>query len=246
MAVYTVRFFSKSLMRKTEVNVVIPSLAMHEAMQVTDPEYYQHSDDKYPLFLALSGFGDDNQAWLTNGNLQALCDKYRIAAACIGGEDKWYLNASPIDNWSNLLEQELPDFLYGQFAKLDRSRKPAICGVSMGGFGALWNGMSKPDHYSAIIAMSPATRPDGFLNDESRFASLKTLFLRTKGQLPYVSLSIGENDFIIQPTRELDDWLEENGIGIRYHIAPGHAHNWDFWRISIEDVLTDMKTRNII
>lgn len=246
MARYTVRFFSKSLMRKTEVHVVIPSLSMQTAMQVTDARYYQNDNEKFPLFLMLSGFGDDNESWLTQGNLQGLCDQYRIAAVSIGGEDKWYLNSSPIDNWHTLLEQELPDFLFGQFAKLDSSKKPIICGVSMGGFGALWNGLSNPEAYSGIIAMSPATRADGYMNDEEKFPSLKTLFLQSKGKLPYVSLSIGGNDFIVNPTRELDAWLEENQIGVRYRFVPGYPHSWDFWRIDIEDVLTEMKDRHII
>lgn len=246
MAVFTVRFFSKSLMRKTEVHVVIPSLALHTAMQVRDPEFYQNDTEKYPLFLMLSGFSDDNEAWLMSGNLQGLCDKYRIAAVSIGGEDKWYLDSTPIDNWHTLLEQELPDFLYGQFAKLDRSKKPVICGVSMGGFGALWNGLTSPERYSAVIAMSPAIRPDGYMNDESRFPSLKTLLLQHRDALPHIDLSIGDQDFIINPSREFDAWLEENQLGVRYHIVPGYAHSWDFWRVHIENVLADLKNRSII
>lgn len=246
MALYTVRFLSKCLMRKVEVKVVIPSLNLQAAMQQQDKAFYQHDTEKFPLFLMLSGFSDDNDSWVMNGGLQNLCDKYRIAAVSVGGEDKWYLDSSPIDSWHTLLEQELPDFLYGQFAKLDSSKKPIICGVSMGGYGALWNGMTNPDCYSAIIALSPATRPDGPLNDESRFASLKTLFSQTKGKLPYVNLCIGENDFIIAPSREFDRWLEENQIGVRYNIIPGYDHSWDFWRVQIEDVLADMKNRSII
>lgn len=233
-------------MRKTVVELVMPSLALHEAMRINDPEYYQKDTEKFPLFLMLSGFGEDKDSWLIQGNLMNLCEKYRIAAVSIGGEDKWYLDSTPIDNWHTLLEQELPDFLYGQFAKLDSSRKPIICGVSMGGFGALWNGMTNPQAYSGIISMSPATRADGYMNDESRFPSLKTLFLNTKGTLPYVALSIGENDFIIEPTRQLDAWLEENQIGIRYRFVPDYPHSWDFWREEIEYVLTDMKNRHII
>lgn len=246
MAVYTVRFFSKSLLRKTEVHVVIPSLVLHTAMRVQDPEYYQNDTEKYPLFLMLSGFSDDNQAWLMSGDLQGLCDKYRIAAVSVGGEDKWYLDSSPIDNWHTFLEQELPDFLYGQFAKLDRSKKPVICGVSMGGFGALWNGLTSPDRYSAIIALSPSTRPDGLFNDESRFPSLKTLLLQCKENMPYTHLAIGEQDFIIEPTREFDAWLAENQIGTRYHFVPGYPHSWDFWRVYMNDVLADMKSKNIM
>lgn len=246
MARYTIRFFSKCLMRKTEVHLVVPSLDMHSAMKESDEAFYQHDTEKYPLFLMLCGFGDDNEGWLTQGNLQSLCDKHRIAAVSIGGEDKWYLDSSPLESWHTLLEQELPDFLYGNFAKLDRSKKPVICGVSMGGFGALWNGLASPRRYSAIIALSPATRPDGDLNDEARFPSLKTLFLQSKGALPYVHLAVGDQDFILSPSRQLDEWLEENKIGVRYAFVPGYGHSWDFWRVHMDRVLSEMKNQGIV
>lgn len=246
MARFTLRFFCKNLMRKLEVNLVIPSLSMHEAMKVTEEAYYQNATEKFPLFLMLCGFGDDNESWLTQGNLQALCDKHRIAAASIGGEDKWYLDSNPLDNWHTLLEQELPDFLYGNFAKLDRTKKPVICGVSMGGFGALWNGLNSPQRYSGIVALSPATRPDGYWRDEEKFPSLKTLFLQARGRLPYIRLAIGDQDFITAPSHELDDWLAEEGFGVRYDFVPGYGHNWDFWRVYMDVILTDMKNQGIL
>ena len=246
MAKFEIRFFSKSLLRKTEVKLVVPSLALHTAMAVRDPRFYQNDAEKFPLCIMLSGFADDNDSWLASGGLQELCDKYRIAAVSVSGENKWYLDSSPIDNWHTFLEQELPDFLYGQFAKLDREKKPVLCGVSMGGFGALWNGLTGPEHYGAVVALSPALRPDGYLADEEKFPALKTLFAQTKETRPYTYLAIGEQDFIAAPSREFDGWLAENEIGTRYRFVPGYDHSWSFWRVQIEDAMAELKACRII
>ena len=116
MARFNLRFVSKSLLRKVEVNLVIPSLDLHGAIAEKNPRHYRDSDKKYPLIILLSGFGDDNEAWLLQTNISALCAEYGVAVALIGGENKWYLDQSPIDGWHTFIEDELPDFLYGNFS----------------------------------------------------------------------------------------------------------------------------------
>lgn len=245
MARMTVSFFSKSLLRKTEIMVIVPTLTLQEAMKVNGDDYYQSSTDKYPLFIMMAGFADEKEAWLTQGNIQNVCDKYKIAAVLLESENKWYLDCSPIDNWHTFVEKEIPDFVYGNFSRVDSSKRPVICGDSMGGFGALWNGLTSPDKYSAIISLSPALKPDGYLDSE-QFASLKDLFLKNKGNMPIVYLSVGDQDFIINASMEMDNWLKENEIGVRYEVVPGHGHNYDFWRVEFEKILADIKNRNII
>lgn len=245
MARYTIHFFSKSLLRKTEINVVIPSLSLSEAMKTQDPNVYQNSTEKFPLMICLSGFSEDSEAWLLNSNIMALCDKYRIAAVFVGGDNRWYLNSSPIDAYETFLKQELPDFIYGTFAKVDAGKKPILCGVSMGGYGALYNGTKNVDRFSAICAMSPATRPDPYI-DESKFGTLKEHFMNAKGKLPPVWLSVGANDFIVQPSREFDAWLTENKIGFNYQIKEGYDHSWNYWKDEIVNVLNFFKEKNII
>lgn len=245
MARYNIHFFSKSLLRKTEINLIVPSLRLAEAMKTKDPNVYQNGTEKFPLVICLSGFSEDSEAWLLNSNIMELCDKYRFAAVFVGGDNRWYLDSSPIDGYETFLKQELPDFIYGTFAKVDASKKPVIFGVSMGGYGALYNGTKNVDSYSAICAMSPATKPDAYL-DESKFGTLKEHFLAAKGKLPPVWLSVGGNDFIIQPSKDFDAWLTENEIGFNYKIKEGYDHNWNYWRGEIVNVLDFLKENKII
>ena len=245
MARFNLRFVSKSLIRKTEVNLVIPSLDLHGALNEKNVRYYRDSKEKYPLIILLSGFGDDNEAWLLQTDIFALCSEYKVAVALIGGENKWYLDQSPIDNWHNFIENELPDFLYGNFSALDESKLPIIGGVSMGGYGALHNGLKSPEKYSAIMALSPATKPDGII-DEKQHGTLEELFLKAKGKMPYTYISIGDKDFIYGASKSFDNWLTENSIGVNYRFIEGYAHTWDLWRKEIVEFLKELKNKKII
>lgn len=245
MARFNLRFLSGSLLRKTEVNLVIPSLDLHGAITEKNPRHYIESGDKYPLIILLSGFGDDNEAWLLQTNISALCSEFGVAVALIGGENKWYLDQSPVDGWHKFIENELPDFLYGNFSKLDRDKLPIIGGVSMGGYGALYNGLKSPEKYSAIMALSPATKPDAMI-DESAHGTLKELFLKAKGKIPFTYLSVGDKDFIYEASRQFDGWLTDNAIGVNYRYVAGYAHVWDLWRIEIVNFLQELKNKKII
>lgn len=245
MARFNLRFVSKSLLRKTEVNLVIPSLNLHGALSQPNPRFYREDREKFPLIILLSGFGDDNETWLVHTDILSLCDKYRVAVAFVAGENKWYLNASATDNWQEFVTNELPDFLYGNFSRLDGSKLPIIGGVSMGGYGALHSALCSPNSFSAVMALSPATKPDKFI-DESLHGTLKDLFLQTKGNLPPVYLSIGDKDFVYEASKELDEWLTANNVGVNYKFVPNYAHWWDLWKVEVENFLQLLQNNKII
>ena len=115
----------------------------------------------------------------------------------------------------------------------------------MGGYGALYNGLKSPERYSAIMALSPATKPDDMV-DEKRHGTLKELFLKAKGRLPYTYISVGDKDFIYGPSKEFDGWLTENSIGVNYRFVEGYAHTWDLWRIEIVNFIKELKNKKII
>ena len=95
------------------------------------------------------------------------------------------------------------------------------------------------DKYSACVALSPATKPD-FL-DESKFGYLRDHFLNAKGKELNVYLSIGEKDFIIEASKNLNQFLLDNEIGVSYKFIPEYAHTWDLWEKEIHEVFKYFK-----
>lgn len=234
MATYSIEFYPKSLARRIKVDVVIPSLDLRGCLGNKDDMYYQNLQKKYPLVIFLCGFGDSEKSWQTNTSVISLCEKKGVAACFVNGENNWYLNRGPISDYDAFLERDLPDFLYGNFRMLSKDMPRVICGVSMGGYGALYHYLKNPDTYLACVSLSPATKPD-FI-DETPYGTLRDLFLQNKERKMNIYLSVGENDFIIEASRKLDEFLKDNGIGCRYRYLKGCDHSWATWSEEIHHV----------
>lgn len=239
MATFNIDFYVKSLGRKTRLDLVIPSLNLQGCLKNNDENYYQNLNEKYPLMICLHGFGDNEKGWQNNSSIIKMCEENKIAACFINGENKWYLNMGPIDDFYSLIERDVIDFLYGNFNCLSKKMPLAIAGVSMGGYGALYHYLKNTDKYSACIALSPATKPDYI--DESKYGTLKELFIANKDKKLNVYLSIGMNDFIYQASKEFDNYLEENNIGVRYKFIEGCDHSWTTWAKEMPKVFTYLK-----
>ena len=235
MALLTVDFQTKSLARNTRMDVFIPTLNLGGCLRNTDVNYYQNNNETYPLIIFLHGFGANEKAWQINSQILKVCEENKIAACFINGENKWYLNLGPIDSYYSLLEEEIPDFLYGNFSCLSKEKPLVIAGVSMGGYGALYHYLKNVDKYAACVALSPAIRPDRL--DESEIGTLKDLFLDSKGKDLNVYLSVGECDFIIKESKEFNDFLVENDLGVEYKFIPNRDHSWSTWAEEIFEVM---------
>jgi len=237
----TIDFHTKSLARRTRMDVFIPSLNLGGCLRNQDPEYYQNHHETYPLIIFLHGFGDNEKAWQMNTQILKLCEDKKIAACFINGENKWYLNMGPIENYDALLEEEVTDFLYGNFRCLSKERPLVIAGVSMGGYGALYHYLKHPDKYAACVALSPAIRPDRL--DETRFGTLRELFLANKGKALNIYLSVGESDFIIGSSREFNEFLISNGLGVEYKFIPNKDHSWYTWAQEVFDAVEYLENK---
>ena len=244
MARYTVDFYSKSLLRRFKIQVIIPSLNLAGTMQNKNEEYYQNRKDKFPLMICLNGFGDNEDALLRYTHIDELCEKNNVAAVFINGENKFYLNQGPLDNYYDLVEKDVLDFLYGNFANLSKEKPLFILGVSMGGYGALYHYLNNVNKYSQCFALSPATKPDQF--DESRHGSLRDLFLKNKDRNLNCYISVGEKDFIINASKDLNQFLLDNKIDASYKFVPEHDHSWPLWREEMVEVFNHLKTKGLI
>lgn len=244
MAVFSFEFYPKSLARKKSCDLLIPSLNLHGALANQNDDYYCTCGETYPLMICLCGFGDNEKSWQQNTAILSLCEKYKVAACFVNGDNKWYLDMGPIDNYYDYLERDLPDFLYGNFSFLSKERPLMILGVSMGGYGALYHYLRNDEKYAACIALSPAVKPDYI--DESRYGTLRELALKGKDRPKHVYLSVGSEDFIIGASKEFDEDLHKIGAGFSYRFIPGADHSWATWRNEIFNVFEYLSEQGFI
>ena len=245
MARFLVEFQSKYLLRKTEVIVYIPTQNLQETIIRNDEHFYENAKDrKYPLMILLSGFGSSKTAWEQRSNVVDYAMKNNIALVLVGGENKWYLNMNPADNWEGFLNIELPDFIYGNFKSIDSSLPLYIAGCSMGGYGAFRNYLLNIDKYKACGVFSPATRADNNLEEMINAKGLKELILETKDKKKNVYLSIGTEDFVYKSSMEFDKFLMECDCGIRYKSVEGYDHSYNLWDKEIRCFIDYIKNLN--
>ena len=236
MTKFTIEFQSKYLLRKTEVLVYIPGQSLQETIKQSDKNQLEKSNKTYPLMILLPGFGSNKSAWVENTNVVELAQKYQVALALISGENKWYMNFSPIDNWEGFLNYELPDFLYGTFKELSSSNPRYLVGCSMGGYGALRNYLTHSELYKACAALSPATYADNNLEAMLKAKSLRELAIDAKDIKKNIYLSVGTEDFIAKASKEFDEFLKENNCGFGYSFIDGYDHSYRLWNEEIKKV----------
>ena len=129
-----------------------------------------------------------------------------------------------------------------------------MAGLSMGGYGALNAGLTYPEIFGKVAALSAALRPwkrmdkpQGgcvqrpayaralFGQDTEPWDTL-TLARQCGARAPELWLSCGAQDDLLEENIALVNGLRQAGIPAYFDQPPG-AHNWDFWDREIQRVI---------
>ncbi|MCB0665511.1 MAG: prolyl oligopeptidase family serine peptidase [Saprospiraceae bacterium] len=119
--------------------------------------------------------------------------------------------------YKGIPEQDVFDMLADVKSKfsIDEDRM-YLTGLSMGGGGTLWIGLSRPDLWAAIAPVCPAP-PQGTDN-----------LAMNAFNLP-VHLFVGDRDGLMSTSDAWEKNLKSYGVDVEYTIYPGIAHNsWEY------------------
>ncbi len=180
---------------------------------------------KYPLVISLHGASSNHRLNLrrvfgrSNQDDESDVEATRYFPAW---PDVDFIVASPLARgtmgYQGLAEKDVYDVLADVEARfpIDEDRV-YLTGLSMGGGGTLWLGLSRPDIWAAIVPVCPAPPPE-------------------TGDLALNALNVpihffqGGDDPVVKPegTREWVRKLKEFGTAIEYTEYPGVKHNsWE-------------------
>ena len=108
--------------------------------------------------------------------------------------------------------------------------KRAVAGLSMGGFGTLYNVLKYPSKFTYGYAMSPATDAD------SSVALIKAQ--SSPSVFPPITIESGTTDWTIpiQGVRDYVQVLKENGVEVKF-IERSGGHDWGFWPVCLQKAL---------
>jgi S-formylglutathione hydrolase FrmB len=259
MAVFEISFFSDALGRIAPMTAIVP---------IERPHHYggggKPTNEPFRALYLLHGYSGTNTDWIRGSRIEQLAMAHNIAVFMPSGENGFYLD-DPIRgaNYSKLLCEDMIDFTRAVFPLSTRREATTIGGFSMGGYGALRNGLYRSDIFGNIIAFSSAIMTDelshmredvpnpiapysyyvhtfGSLDkvvgsDKDPKALAKAIVTESK-PVPNIYIACGTEDFGIAQNRAYTAYLSEIGLNHIFMESPG-AHNWVFWDEYIEKAL---------
>lgn len=151
MAFFQVNFFSKSLKRQVPFTAFVPV----DTLEIPGQESVERGPIK-SLYL-LHGYAGNHMDWGLGAKIQELSLIHNIAVFMPSGENNFYLDDSDKGELhAEFIGNELVQFTRKTFPISSNREDTFIGGLSMGGFGALRNGLKYFQHFSKIIALSSA------------------------------------------------------------------------------------------
>jgi len=249
MAWLKVNFYSNILQRSVPCNIMIPV------------DYSASADSKkWKTLYLLHGYFGSCDDWLLNGDVQAVSQEYDLCIVMPSGNNDFYVDApSGSRDSSRFLAEELVSFTRALLPLSDKREDTLLGGLSMGGFGTLYNCFAHSDVFGSGIALSSAlvlnknnldTLPEepnfmgvtkGYFRDVfgEDFDSLPSgglnpqitaRIMQEQGKpLPRLFIACGKNDELKYVNRALCSELSKLGIAYTYEEGPG-THEWGFWK----------------
>ncbi len=233
-----------------------------------------HSPKNLPCTILLHGVYGSHWAWALHGEAHHTAARL-IEAGTISptilvmpsdglwGDGSGYLahnsgthTSSPTQDFEQWITSDVITVIKETFG-IEHTRRWGICGLSMGGYGALRLGLKYPEIFGAISAHSSITHPqqlEQFVEEDlARYqihAPEHTLthwldhYQSNKNinNLPNLRFDCGKHDPLIEPNRELHQELTQRNIPHSYEEFEGE-HSWDYWKLHIAKSLRFIDSR---
>lgn len=261
MAVFQVNFMAETLGRTVPLYVILP----------TDKVYFpgaarREEGKPYKTLYLLHGIIGNYTDWIYGTRIQRWAEEKDLAVVMPSGDNASYLDQPWNCNmYGEFVGKELVEFTRRSFPLSQKKEDTYIGGLSMGGFGAMRNGLKYNDTFGAIISLSGAFITDESLlveNKQPRFPSeteefkhmtfgpdlekalksdsnphvLVQQMAEAGKEFPQIYMACGTEDFLLDKNEAMAATLRKYHVPLRYEKAPG-AHEWDFWDTYIKKAL---------
>lgn len=244
-------FHSPVLRRNTHINVILP----------TPTEVGQPMPENLKVLYLLHGLHGDETSWLHFSNIERYAYDANIAVVIPGVGNSFYQNMAHGEDFRTYVTEELYTFVQALFPVSKKREDTFMAGLSMGGYGAFFLGLSCPEKYAAIasfsgaidvgfrytpVALKNVPMPfyvDNCFGDPTKIAGsdrdVFALFQKAKekGIVPRMYQSCGTADFLYGMNVMANKKLTELGAEITWRETPGIDHVWDFWDSEIRWLL---------
>jgi putative tributyrin esterase len=244
----TILAFCFSAFAQEQIIYQSKNLPKTDTTWVFKPKQYKKLD-KLPVMFLLHGYSGNYKQWNGIMDAQKYADEYGFIIVCPDGLfSSWYLNspAKADSQFETFFFDELyPDIK--QKYKVDNGNI-FISGLSMGGHGALYLFIKRPELFSGAGSTSGGVKlSDGFgkfglgellgnpLADNELWKKFSVYdnIDKLKGNTKPIIFDCGASDFFYVSNNQLKQKCDELKLNATYISQPG-AHNKMYWAKSIK------------
>lgn len=265
MALIQVTLFSQSLMRTVPVTVVLP------VDKLAFPGQPVREEKPYKTLYLLHGVFGSTLDWVAGTRIQRYAEEHDLCVVMPSGDNAFYVDQPAGNNYyGEFIGRELVELTRKLFPLSRKREDTFIGGLSMGGYGAMRNGLKYSETFGCITAFSGAwhvkemaqrTEDGGFMLSsksyaEACFGDLTKLLgsdkdpwflaeqLKKSGKpFPKIYIACGDQDSLLPVNKELAAFLKEQGADVTFEIGPG-AHEWDFWDTYVKKAIQWLPTEH--
>lgn len=249
MALMQVNYMSKALFRIVPLNVILPV----DRFDADQDRYLMNRNHKYKTLYLLHGLLGNYTDWVSQTRIQKWAEEKNLAVVMPSGDNAFYFKSrTPWNDYETFIGEELPEITRRMFPLSDKREDTFIAGLSMGGYGALRNGIVFSDMFSHVAGLSSALHLFDDLSEEADLglfdhmeeASRTNLnpkvaageMFRNKKEIPRFYMACGRHDDLLKANMDFRDFLRENGADVTWD-EENAGHDWDFWDSQIRKVL---------
>lgn len=252
MALIQVNYVSSALQRTVPLQVILP-------VDKLTPDGKLPAEKKFKTLYLLHGYLGNFTDWVSGTRIQRWAEERDLCVVMPSGDNAFYVDRPETGNcYGQFIGEELVEMTRRMFPLSRKREDTFIGGLSMGGFGAMRNGLKYHDTFGAIISFSgvleilennPAlSRRVNTEYEEALFGDLEKAAhsdnnpawlarkLVGKENLPDVYIACGTEDYLITHSRNFRDLLIKSGFQVTYEEGPG-GHEWDFWDTYIKKAI---------
>lgn len=263
MAFIQMNLLSKTLMRTVPVNVILP------VDKMVFPGMPEREEKPYKTLYLLHGVFGNYTDWVCGSRIQRYAEENDLVVIMPSGDNAFYVDQPAGNNfYGEFIGRELVEVTRKMFPLSRKKEDTFIGGLSMGGFGALRNGLKYSDTFGCVISLSGAlhleemasrTKDAPFFIESKSYAQacfgdlskvlesdknprwLVKQLKAARKDLPKVYMACGDADHLLPVNKDMAEFLKKQGADVVFEIGPGN-HEWDFWDAYIKKAIDWLPT----
>ena len=241
-------FFSNVLQMETNITIVAPNNF--------------NSVKAYKVVYLLHGLCGNSGDWVNYTMLPVYAYNYQSIFIMPEVGRSFYSDMTYGFKYFSFVTEELPIICKNVFNILSEREDTAVIGCSMGGYGAIRNGLKYHDTFGYIGAISAALLIDDLHNwgegddllssrsfAQSCFGDLNKVIgsdmdpkfliddlIANDIEIPKIFMAVGDNDFLYDENIDYYNYLKSRNVDVEFRCSSGE-HTWEFCNDYIKEFI---------